>query len=198
MNDIEPASKALPKHDWRVTMLLRKAAEDYAACRCCLQNGLFSGLELGASAVEKMLKALHIATGLPKRSFRHKTDLIVEALLPIYPSLASFEEVFGKLRCHYESRYPDSEVHRSASTDEVNDIDVVILAIHDLIPIEEDSLIRSGIFAGLFAIIVNSMTLPEWVWISRGNRPLSPRIPAMVDRIRELHPASTSTLGPSQ
>jgi hypothetical protein len=33
------------------------ATNDYVACRCCLLNGLFPGLRLGAEAVEKYLKA---------------------------------------------------------------------------------------------------------------------------------------------
>jgi hypothetical protein len=33
------------------------ATDDYVACRCCLLNGLFPGLRLGAEAVEKLLKS---------------------------------------------------------------------------------------------------------------------------------------------
>ena len=33
------------------------ATDDYVACRCCLLNGLFPGLRLGAEALEKYLKA---------------------------------------------------------------------------------------------------------------------------------------------
>jgi hypothetical protein len=33
------------------------ATNDYVACHCCLLNGLFPGLRLGAEAVEKYLKA---------------------------------------------------------------------------------------------------------------------------------------------
>ena len=36
---------------------IESATDDYVASRCCLLNGVFPGLRLGAEAVEKYLKA---------------------------------------------------------------------------------------------------------------------------------------------
>lgn len=44
-------------------LMVDVAAKDYVACRCCLINGLFTGLVLGAQTVEKMLKG-YILLGL--------------------------------------------------------------------------------------------------------------------------------------
>lgn len=180
------------RHDYRVTMLLRQASDDYAACRCSLIHRLFSGLELGATAVEKMLKALHKSSGLPapQKGFGHDTDRIVTSLLPLYPSLSAYEPTFERLRTHYRARYPDADVLRSASTAEVHDIDEVMLAIYDLMPMDQDVLLRSSFMSGLFSRVVNKHELAEWFWVIADNRSLLPRLPAFEGQIRELHPES--------
>ncbi len=61
------------------TRLLLVAAQDYAAVRCLLQNGLLTGLMLGAQAIEKFLKA-YLLLKNPTRAVRRLSHSLPKLL----------------------------------------------------------------------------------------------------------------------
>jgi hypothetical protein len=61
-----PALKHFFEEHKSATLLLRVAAQDYAAARCLLLNSLFEGHVLGAQAIEKFLKG-YLLLNDPKR-----------------------------------------------------------------------------------------------------------------------------------
>ena len=97
------------------------ATDDYVACRCCLLNGLFPGLRLGAEALEKYLKAfvLYGDPSLDVRKHNHRIgDLasVASSLVPRFNAV-QFRQVIDRLETHYRRRYPNvRDFGRDAST----------------------------------------------------------------------------------
>jgi hypothetical protein len=118
------------------------ATDDYVACRCCLLNGLFPGLRLGAESIEKYLKAF-VLYGDPSRKVkkhRHRIKdlaLLASSLKPQF-SAVQFGHVIDRLETHYRHRYPDvRDFKRDASTSELVGIDEIVLNISECLPIPE-------------------------------------------------------------
>jgi hypothetical protein len=116
------------------------ATDDYAACRCCLLNGLFAGLRLGAEAVEKYLKAFVLyADPLHNvKQYIHKIKDVATVASDLEPTFntVQFSHVIERLERHYRQRYPDvRDFDRNASTAELVGIDELVLHICDSFPI---------------------------------------------------------------
>ena len=118
------------------------ATDDYAACRCCLLNGLFPGLRLGAEAIEKYLKAfvLYGDPSLKVKNYLHSIkDLasVASSLEPRFDSVR-FGHVIDRLETHYRHRYPNvPDFKLDASTSELLEIDEIVLHISECLPIPE-------------------------------------------------------------
>src|ERR1700722_14109372 len=118
MAEVVPSSPAFTalrefsKAHSSATLLLLTATKDYAAARCLLQNGLLTGLVMGAQAIEKFLKA-YLLFHDPRRKVRKLSHSLPEllreagALLPNL-SLMNFAPVAEKFDRHYATRYPDN------------------------------------------------------------------------------------------
>ncbi len=87
------------------TRLLLVAAQDYAAARCLLLNGLLTGLVQGAQTIEKLLKA-YLLLDNPSRNVKqlsHSLPRLLRETGALFPSLplpefAPLVEKFGR---HY-------------------------------------------------------------------------------------------------
>lgn len=146
-------------------LLMDQGTSDYVGCRCCLSNGVFSGLELGAQAVEKHLKAmlLFAKPGNNARSFNHKLPLLVSAVQAEgIADLSGHIETIKKLQGHYQSRYPDNTGKAtSASTDELQIIDELMHDILDRMPVPEEVLLRSGVYTRAIASSEGRPVFPD-------------------------------------
>ena len=132
------------------------ATDDYVACRCCLLNGLFPGLRLGAEALEKYLKAfvLYADPSLDIRKYNHRIrDLasVASGLEPRFDAV-QFRQVIDRLETHYRRRYPNvRDFGRDASTAELVGIDEVVLHVCEYLPIPEAPKFRNyGYFFFVF------------------------------------------------
>jgi HEPN domain-containing protein len=150
------------------------ATDDYVACRCCLLNGLFPGLRLGAEAVEKYLKAfvLFANRSLDVKKYNHRIkDLASEAshLTPGFNPV-QFAQVIDRLETHYRNRYPNVPAFkRDASTGELTGIDEFVLHICDSFPIPEVPKFRDyGYFFFVFCPWTSPMQ-PYRTWLERHN-----------------------------
>ena len=85
----------------KAVKFVEAATDDYVSCRCCLINGLFTGLILGAQAVEKYLKAfvLFQDPSIDVRSYNHQIKALISlasrAELSIAPD--QFGDLFDRL-----------------------------------------------------------------------------------------------------
>src|SRR5436309_1486797 len=88
-----------------------QAREDYAAARCAVLNGHFSGFILAEQAAEKLLKAyVYMAlktTGIPKLG--HRLGDALELVKDKYPhlNLGRHQKILLRLQDYFEGKYPD-------------------------------------------------------------------------------------------
>ena len=158
-------------HHIKAVEFVIAATEDYAACRCCLLNGLFSGLYLGAEAVEKYLKAflLYVDPTIDvRKEYSHGITKLAAKACSLKPGsdLSQFTKVIDRLEMHHNNRYPDHpKFKRDASTDELLAIDELVLLTVDSIPISEVPKFRNF---GYFFIVCcpwepRMNTLKDWL-----------------------------------
>lgn len=98
------------------TLLLRVAAQDYAAARCLLLNHLFAGHVLGAQAIEKFLKS-YLLLNNPQRRVKelgHSLPKLLEEVRALFPQLplSEFAPLAEKFTRNYATRYPDNPGQR--------------------------------------------------------------------------------------
>ena len=137
------------------------ATDDYVACRCCLLNGLFPGLRLGAEAVEKFLKAfLKSKDPYSKIKYGHNIKSLARdaSKLPGRFSTAQFDPLIARLETYYRFRYPDEpDFKPDASTAELADIDELVLHIYEGLPIPDVPKFHNY---GLFSFICRPLVPP--------------------------------------
>ena len=157
----------------KATEFAMAATDDYAACRCCLLNGLFPGLRLGSEAVEKYLKAfvLYVDRSHNVRQYEHKIKEIASVASKLNPGFEpmQYSNVIDRLEMHYRQRYPDvPNFNRGASTAELVGIDEFVLYICDSLPIPEVPKFRSY---GYFFFVCCPWTPrdPYKEWLERDN-----------------------------
>jgi hypothetical protein len=173
------------------------ATEDYAACRCCLLNGLFSGLYLGAEAVEKYLKAflLFVDPSIDvKKEYSHGITKLAAKASSVKPGfdLSRFTKVLDRLQMHYNNRYPDHpKFKRDASTDELIAIDELILLIVNSITIPEVPKLRNFGYFYIACCPWQPQMNPLKDWLERENLALQ-RVP---DSLEERYRAIEKELG---
>lgn len=121
---------------------MNQGTEDYAAARCCLINGLFSGLPIAAQAVEKFLKA-NIYFLDPTYSKKRKHDLIALAkdlkdLEPSFP-FEKYHILLLKLINYYEARYPENKNSATTSTALIYELDPLMIYIAETVPVPKEA-----------------------------------------------------------
>lgn len=150
------------------------ATDDYVACRCCLLNGLFPGLRLGAEAIEKYLKAfvLYGDPSLDIRNYKHRIKDLASVATSLEPrfNAAQFSHVFDRLETHYRHRYPDvPDFRRDASTAELVGIDGAVLHLCECLPIPEVPKLRNyGLFYFVCCSWVPALN-PHKIWLEQEN-----------------------------
>ena len=154
------------------------ATNDYVACRCCLLNGLFPGLRLGAEAIEKYLKAfvLYAEPSHKVRKYIHgikDVAAVTSKLTPGFNPLQQFSQVIDRLETHYRHRYSDApDFKHDASTAELIGIDELVLQTFDSLPIPDVPKFRTY---GYFYFVSCPWTPPLHPykgWLERDNVPL--------------------------
>lgn len=184
----------------RAMMLADRGASDYCGARCCLLNGVFSGLELGAQAVEKHLKAM-LAFKDPNenpRKFEHN-------LLPFAQQVESrgiallspHFKTLERLQAHYQARYPDNPGQPStASTAELVEVDVLMNHLLESMPIPREVSLRSGVFARAIGSAKSQVISAEEYWLVRENPILQAKIPQLTEEVlawfASAHPPATN------
>jgi HEPN domain-containing protein len=174
--------------------LYSEAADNYVAARCCLLNGLFTGLRLASEAVEKLLKA-HILLLNPSenvKSFGHDIPRLAERLSELTgsPVSDSRQTLFARLKKHYDSRYPDNAVpFQTKSTGELREIDELVVELIEQTPLPEEVKFRTGLYVQLFITEEQPELAAWWTpprWILSDNRALAPRLEGLRQRFREV------------
>lgn len=156
------------------------ATDDYVACRCCLLNGLFPGLRLGAEAVEKYLKAfvLFANPSIDVKQYNHRIKTWASKASGLKPGFepTQFSLIIDRLETHYRNRYPNvPNFKRNASSGELIGIDEFVLHICDSLPIPEVPKFRNyGYF--FFVFCPWNPAMPYRIWLERDN--------ATLDRVR--------------
>ena len=161
------------------------ATDDYIACRCCLLNGLFTGLRLGAEAVEKFLKAfiLYCDPTFDVEAYGHNIRKIAAKAQIFEPRLETghFRQVFKRLEAHYRNRYPNA-ADLKASTAELVEIDELVLHICDCLPIPEGPKFRN--YGPFLLLCCNRLPplQPYTKWLERNNLALKRAKPILLKR----------------
>lgn len=170
-------------------ILMFRGTSDYVGCRCCLLNSVFSGLELGAQAVEKHLKAMFLFA-LPEskvRGFGHNLQtLVVLVGEKGIADLSSHMETITQLHSHYQARYPDNPNRPSfASTEELYKIDELMLDILEKMPVPEEILLRSGVYSRVLQSSEGRPVFADEQWLLANNHRLLAKLPMLIQRNKE-------------
>jgi len=161
------------------------ACSDYVAARCCLLNGLFSGIPLSSHAVEKMLKSFIFLKTAAKTKLKsrngdlHNPFLLKEDLKSTHPDskLDSFDELLKKLFQHYQSRYYDNTNQRqSRSPRELPQIDELFVYLLNTLPIPDEVKYNTYFFQALCNPRLQDL-LADRRWALQDNPALQSRLP---------------------
>ena len=168
------------------------ATDDYVSCRCCLMNGLFPGLILGAQAVEKYLKAFGLFKdpSLDVKNYNHRITALLSFISRLEPNakLDQFDDFFESLERYYMTRYPDNvDAATQMSTAEIDRIDRFVLHIYDSLPIPEEAKFGNyGYFCLLFLSKSGTIS-PYEEWVKRENAPLQGVWGSLEERYHVVH-----------
>jgi HEPN domain-containing protein len=190
--------------DRNAGMFFRHSAEDYAAARCCILNGLFPGFVMAEQAVEKLIKGFILFKEpqfKPKRGCGHDLRSLVHVLHSYYPdfSLTAYEKIIEIIQSAYDGRYPDSDVQSQAyMTAQLRDIDELYIFLADQSPITGDFRYQIGVWPYLYMAYLGLTNMPEPKWSLFDNqaafRQISSRpIPPIVQRWKEAHDRAMKT-----
>lgn len=159
--------------------MIDNAVQDYISARCLLINGLFPGLVLAAQSVEKYFKGYILLLDRSKntRKFSHNIiDLKDEVQRLKDFGLDNYNNFLKRLEKHYLTRYPDNKNKSTfMSTDELLELDKLIIHLNENLPVPEEIKFRSGLYIRLFLHLENNLPkmLPEGYWATLHNEPLN-------------------------
>jgi HEPN domain-containing protein len=180
------------------TRLLLVAAQDYAAARCLLQNGLLTGLVLGAQAIEKFLKAylLFKNPDCAVRRLSHSLPRLLREASALFPELplAEFAPLADKFGRHYATRYPDNpDASTSMTSADLIELDTFVVFLNENMPCPRHVKFRSGLYALItFSLGYQAAVPPTERWIKINNKALAPLWPRIASDyaavLRELYP----------
>ncbi|NUX55906.1 HEPN domain-containing protein [Paraburkholderia youngii] len=176
----------------------KQSAEDYAAARCCLLNGLFPGFVMAEQAVEKLIKGfiLFMDPGFkPKNKKGHDLASLITVLQSHYGhvSLDPHKKTIALLQSSYDGRYPDSGSDRLAHmTSQLHDVDELYIYLLDQSPITGDLRFQIGAWPYLYTAYLRITNMPDPTWMMLNNfaarRLLMTRpIPDNVQRWKDTH-----------
>jgi hypothetical protein len=185
------------KHS-RATLLLLKAAHDYAEARCLLLNGLFGGLAIGAQTIEKLLKAyllFHDPTRDVKR-LSHSLERLLKEADSLEPQLrlSRYDSLVKKFAAHYATRYPDDPAgSTSMTTADLLELDEMVVFLNENLPCPRNVKYRTGMYALITFSLGPGATVTPWErWIKENNRSLAPLVQRINSEqtavLREIHP----------
>jgi hypothetical protein len=166
--------------------MLRVATQDYAAARCLLLNGLFTGLGVGAQTIEKFLKAyiLFFDPDRKVRRLKHSLlDLLDEVnLIAPQLELIQFREVVERFEKHYAARYPDDPKRSiSMTTADLVHLDRIVVLLSDHMLCPRHVKYRSGIFALIsFPLDHPNLSRPDSHWVVERNEALATHLPRIL------------------
>lgn len=163
---------------------LMVATDEYAAARCCLFNGLLSGLVLGAQAVEKYLKAFILFRDSTKnvRKLSHKISSLANQASSLDSSFSSsqYAQLITKLEQHYNTRYPDNlDASKHMSSSEIDELDQFVIFINEKMGVPLEVKYRSGFYAQINSSLERSVLFPTERWIKENNKALIPLLPSI-------------------
>jgi len=186
------------KHS-RATLLLLKAAQDYAEARCLLLNGFFGGLVIGAQTIEKLLKA-YLLFHDPTRNvkvFRHSLERLLQEAHSLYPQLTitRYAQLVKKFAGHYATRYPDDPAgSASMTTADLFELDAFVVFLNENLPCPRNVKYKSGVYAVVTFSLGPGATITSWErWIKERNQALAP----LVSRINSEHAKMLAELYPN-
>jgi HEPN domain-containing protein len=167
-------------------MMFWNACSDYVAARCCLLNGLFSGLPLASQAVEKIIKSFIFLTSGEETKGHDPYELKTKLKSSHKDAkLDSFDPVLQKLSQHFQSRYHDNPNQpRTRSPRELPEIDELFVYLLDTLPVPEEVKFNTYFFHALFNPTV---PLPDRQWALRNNPPLQAKMPALEAAFRRTY-----------
>jgi HEPN domain-containing protein len=169
-------------------LLMNRAAGDYIGSRCCLLNQVFSGLELGAQAVEKVFKAMLLFNDPNEniKMYSHSLQKLAKRIEELnLCRLDHFDEKLKKLESYFSSRYPDDpKGARSSSTGDIQYIDEIVLYCFEKLSAPIEVLMESGIYVrGLTPVISRIEKSGEEHWLTHKN----PQFNAKVMMLAKIH-----------
>jgi hypothetical protein len=175
--------KAFCEQHSSATRLLLVAAQDYAAGRCLLMNGLLTDLVQGAQAIEKLLKA-YLLFNNPLRDVKRLSHSLsrllseTEALFPALP-LSEFAPLAEKFGRHYATRYPDNaNASTSMTSADLLELDAFVVFLSENMPCPRNVRYRTGLYAVVtFSLGYQATVPPTEYWIKRNNQALAPLLP---------------------
>ncbi|MEM5451526.1 HEPN domain-containing protein [Paraburkholderia guartelaensis] len=184
--------------DRNASYFFKQSAEDYAAARCCLLNGLFPGFVMAEQAVEKLIKGFILfmdPSFKPKKSKGHDLASLITVLCSYYEhiTLAQYERTIELLQSSYDGRYPDSgSASLAHMTSQLHDVDDLYIYLLDQSPITGDLRYRIGAWPFLYTAYLGITNMPDPKWMMFNNlaarRLLMGRpIPANVQRWKDAH-----------
>ena len=162
------------------TRLLDSAAKDYSAARCLLLNGHFPGLQIGAQAIEKTLKAILLfqEPRLEVRKLSHDLNKLLTEADRQFPKLGllRFKPTTKRFRGHFQSRYPDnSDGIQTRGTGELVQLDELIIYLNENLPCPRNVKYRTGLYATITFSLGLGATVTSWeFWIKERNEVLAP------------------------
>jgi hypothetical protein len=177
------------RHYQSALQLLLSMASDYAAARCLLMNGHFPGLELGARAIEKALKAFLLLDNPARkvRSLNHSLPRLVNEVAALHPhlNLLRFMPQLQRFGSHFQARYPDNpDGSKSMSTAELEPLDEVVIFLNENLPIPRNVQSVSGLYGMVAAWQLFQrqpgapLAVRVWLaWLTPQNKPLAPLLP---------------------
>lgn len=184
--------------DRNVGYFFKQSAEDYAAARCCLLNGLFPGFVMAEQAVEKLIKGFILFMNpsfKPKSKKGHDLASLITVLCSHYGhvSLAPYAKIIELLQSSYDGRYPDSGTDLLAHmTSQLRDVDELYIYLLDQSPITGDLRYQIGAWPYLYTAYLEITNMPDPKWAMFDN--LAARqllkgrpIPANVQRWKDAH-----------
>lgn len=193
------------------TLWVHHAYEDYAASRCLLLHGLFSGFVLAEQSVEKMFKAYLYSlpcfpVGTKFVGPKAQTPSILE-VTPAHDLVAlatlverefqtlnlnltdTYRGLLEELSYHFHRKYPDNETPlKSSETETLSKIDALMVLLSLKIPVDDKNRWRTGIFYSAWPeILIDQPDPPRSVWVRKQNLAYIEASPEIRDKVKKGH-----------
>lgn len=170
-------------------VLYSDATLDYIAGRCCMVNGIYyRGHSLICESIEKAMKSIYFVENESAHKAKHnlgsiKKDIKNNKFLNKYDKLLSFLTDAHKTRyAESVANFPQPHSSVYTSKDYLEEIDFLWLDIFDNLPMPDDIKFRIAWF--IPSLITKNQSF--YVWITVGNKAISPRLENLIKRGLEI------------